>query len=276
MLGVVDLHGRAGTETGAAADALGLIHHERALAVDNGGANGRNRAAGHSLRQFTDGREVVVVDARRTGVLDDDGDVSLAAAVDGTAGGRKPHLVGHLHILELFIDRVHHRLDDSRRIGRGNIAVQPALGMGDGGDAHAGAADRKSHRLKLPDHRLHVLLVRREELDVVAHRKTKESVAVLVGNLAKPAEHVDGVLAGSSRPDRPDGVSALCDVLQHTRLGDFMVFPLSVILPDYGMQSLLVAMGSGLYGLPRSFLTAHAVSCMLGVPAGWTERHFGE
>ena len=82
VLGVVDLHRRAGRVAGAAAHALLLVDFQRGLAVDHRRADGGHRAARHHGRALAGVGHQVVVDLRRLGVLHDDGDVGLAAAVD--------------------------------------------------------------------------------------------------------------------------------------------------------------------------------------------------
>jgi hypothetical protein len=99
VLGVVDLHRRAGRVAGAAADALALVDFQRRLAVDHGRADGRHRAAGDDRRALADVGDQIVVDLRRLGVLHVDGDVALAAAVDLAAGGGDVHAVRHVGLL---------------------------------------------------------------------------------------------------------------------------------------------------------------------------------
>ena len=71
-----------------------------------------------------------MIDLWRLGMLDIDGDITLATTIDLTAGRRDMNPVGHVAVSELINQFIHHRLHDSRCISTGNITVQPALSMG--------------------------------------------------------------------------------------------------------------------------------------------------
>jgi len=141
--------------------------------------------------------------------------------------------------------------------------MQPSLGMRYRGDAHAGTPDGKTERLELLDHRLDIFLVRRQEFNVVAYRKTEKSVRESVGNFTKPAQHIYSILAGCACAHGVNGIAAFGNMLQYARPRDFMIFPLSIVISDHRMQRLFISMRAGLYGFPLFCRSAHTISFLL-------------
>ena len=101
----------------------------------------------------------VMVDLRRLGVLHVDGDVALAAAVDLAAGGGDMYTVGHLFLDELVVQFIHQSLHNTRGVGAGDVAVQPALGVGQHGHGVAGSANDEAGIGQRLDQRLYLGLV---------------------------------------------------------------------------------------------------------------------
>jgi len=129
MLGIVDLHRWTRGIAGPAADAFFLIDLQTRLSVDHGRANCRNRTTGNhgwTLAYIGNQR---MVNLGWPSMMAIDGDVTLSSAIDLTAGGGDVHPIWHPAMLELVNQLIHHRLDDTRCIGTGNIAMQPSLGM---------------------------------------------------------------------------------------------------------------------------------------------------
>ncbi len=191
MLGVVDLHGRARGVAGAAANAFLLVHFQAGLAVHQRRPDGRHRAARHHRGALAHVGHQIVVDLGRLGVLDDDGDVGLAAAVDLAAAGGEVHAVGHLFLDELLVELVHQGLDGARGIGARDVAVQPALGVRNHGHRVARAAHREAVFLQGVDQRGHLGRVADHELDVAADGEAHMPFGIGVGDVAQLADGVD-------------------------------------------------------------------------------------
>ena len=240
MFGMVDLHGRAGAETGAAIHALGRVHQQRCPTVYHGRPDRGHGTAGDDFRQLAGVGEDLMVDPRRPGMLDDNGDIGLAAAVDGAAGSGNAHLGRQAPVDEIVVEIVHHRFHHPGGIGGGNIAVQPALGVRHVGNARADAADRQADSLKRPDHRFNIFLFSCHQFDIVAHRESKITVCISVGYIAYLPNQIDGILPRRPGPDRVQYVTAGGRVFQHSRLRYLMGFPGAVIFSDHGMKGLAV------------------------------------
>ncbi len=222
------------------ARALEFLPPTQMASFDQSRTDRRHRAAGHDGRTFADVGHQVVVDPGRLGMLDDYGDVGLAAAVDLAAGGRQVHAVGHFLVLELVVELVHHRLDDARGVGAGDVAVQPALGVGHHRHRVAGAADREALGLQLVDQRRDLGFVGDHELDVGADGEADMALGVLVGDVAELADRPHVHLPLRAGAHRPHLVAAMGDVVQDTGTRPIVVFPVAVVLQQSGMQVLLV------------------------------------
>src|SRR3989338_6159137 len=85
ILRVIDLHRRTGWIARTAAHALGLIDFQGRFAIHHGRAYRRHRTTRHDRRTLAYVGDQIVIDHRRLGMLNDDRDVSLSAAVDFTA-----------------------------------------------------------------------------------------------------------------------------------------------------------------------------------------------
>jgi hypothetical protein len=78
------------------------------------------------------------------GVLHVDGDIGLATAVYLAAGSGDVHPVGHVAVLKLVNEFIHHGLDHAGSVSARDIAVQPALGVGDHGHGVGGTSDHEA------------------------------------------------------------------------------------------------------------------------------------
>ena len=92
-----------------------------------------------------------MIDLGRLGMLDIDRDIALSPAVDLAAGGGHVDPVGHVAVLELVNEFVHHRLDHPGCIRTGDITVQPSLGMGNHRQGILGPPDHETRLLQRID-----------------------------------------------------------------------------------------------------------------------------
>ena len=261
VLGMVDLHGRAGPEAGPTADALGLVDDQRGFAVHRRRADRRRGTARHYLGPLADVVEDVVVDPGRARVLDDDGQVVLPPAVYLAAGGGKPNPVRHLLALELVDQLVHEGLHDARSVRRRNVAVEPTLSVRDRRDGISRCAHRVPDLLQVRDERIHVGGVRDQELHVVPDGEAKMPFAVPVREIAEPPDAVHGHLPRRARPDGVERVPALGHVLEDARPGPLVVLPLPVVLDGQRVKELHRVRRTGLDRLPCCCLSLCGHCC---------------
>jgi hypothetical protein len=170
-------------------------------------------------RLFAHARHQIVVDAGRLGVLDVDGDVGLAAAVDLAAGSGDAHAVRHALVHELLVQLVHQGLHHARGVARGYVAMQPTLGVGDHGHRIPRPAHREAFRRQLIDEGLNLVGAAHHELDVAPDGEADMTLGELVGDVAELADGMDIHLALGARPHRPHFVPALRRVVEHAGTG---------------------------------------------------------
>ncbi len=245
MLGVVDLHGRTGREAGTAADALALIHLQGGLTIDHGRADGRHRAPGDHRGPLTHIGYQIVVDLGRLGVLHIDGDVPLTTTVDLAAGSGDMHPVGHGGRFELVDELVHHGFDDPGGVGARDVAVQPALGVGDHGHRVLGAAHDEAGVFDRLDQGLHLGGVLDHVFEVRTQGKVDEAVGVPVADVTQLAQGEDIEDPLGADLDGPDLVTTVGHMSQHPDLWVFVVLPHAEILAHHGMQVLPGIRASG-------------------------------
>jgi hypothetical protein len=173
-------------------------------------------------------------------VLDDDGDVGLAAAVDFAAGGREAHAVGHLFVLEVIEEGVHHRLDHAGSVGAGDVAVQPALGVGNHRNGVAGTADGEAVLLQFGDQRSDLRFGGDDVLDVGTDGEADAAFGKLVGDIAEFANREDVHLTGCAGTHGPDFIARVRDVVQHAGTRTVVVFPVAVVGGKLRVEEFLV------------------------------------
>ena len=177
-----------------------------------------------------------MVDLRRLGMLHDDGDVGLAAAVDFAAGGGQLDAVGHLALDEVVVQLVHQRLDHTRSVGARDVAMQEALGVRNHGHRVGGAADRIALVVQRLDQRFDLGTISDHVFDVGTRGETHESITILVGKIGQFANGVVVHLTRRTGFDRPDFVAGFGAVIQNTRLGMAVERPLAVVLDHHGVH----------------------------------------
>ena len=135
------------------------------------------------------------------------------------------HAVGHVGRFKLADQLIHHGLHDTRSIGAGNIAVQPALGMRERGDRVLCAANDKAGAFQCVNQRLNTGLFGDIKLRVGTYRKTDEAIRIVISNVTQcaHAEYIENALC--ARLDGPQLVSMISNMQQDTRLRMRMIFP---------------------------------------------------
>ncbi len=140
---------------------------------------------------------------------------------------------------EVLVELIHDRLDHARGVGCRRVAVDPALRMDDVADAVADAADHMAALLEVGDQGVHLALLGKE-LDVVTGRPAEVAAAELLGYVAHLADVVGAHEPGRCNTYGVELITGLGDVLHHALCGDFMIFPLPVVLCDHGRQEFMI------------------------------------
>ena len=168
-----------------------------------------------------------MVQHRRFAMIAEDGDIRAVhgAAHVQAAGQGDAHVGRHAVVLEIGEHLIHDRLDRSGSVGGRGVAVDPALGVDDVGDAGAGAADGELEGAagelaagQVFHQGLDLGLVVHHELDVVTGGEAQMTVAVLVGDLADFADMGGGHQAGTAATDGVDFVAGFGHMHQDARL----------------------------------------------------------
>ena len=212
-----------------------------------GRTDGAYRAGGHGQRNFTEVVQPLVVDDGRFAVITQNSDVGAvhSAAHVQTAGHGNTHLSGHAHLTELFKQLVHDHLHGTGSIGSRGVAVHPALGMDDVGDAGARAADRQQMAAagllqaiqmlfqffglsQSFDHKLHV----------VAGGETQVSATEFIGDITDHTDIAHGHETGSTATHSVDFVTALSLVHQDSGFDNLVPQPLSFIFGNDRRQEI--------------------------------------
>jgi hypothetical protein len=107
-------------------------------------------------------------------------------------------------------------------------------------DSVVRTANRESRFLEFFLQGFYIVLVVGQEFHVVTTRKTQESVAVFVCKVSEKSNRLDAEQTRRCTPDGIDFVAGLGCVTEKAGSHGFMIFPLPVILLDYGMKKLLV------------------------------------
>ena len=147
-----------------------------------------------------------MLDHRRPGVNTEDRDVRAVDRAAHVEAARIGHakLGRKIHVLKAGHELIHDRLDGSRGIGGRRVAVDPALGVDDVGNAVAHAADGEAVLFDFGDEGGDVRLVTEQELNIVAAGEAQVSTAVLVGDIRKHADGADGEQAGGPAANGED------------------------------------------------------------------------
>ncbi len=200
-----------------------------------------------------------MVDLWWLGVLDDDGNVGLATAIDFAAGCGQVNPVGHVFLNELGVQVIHQGFDCARGVGAGNIAVQPALGVGNGRHRVTGATHRKAVAGEGFNQRCDLGLVRHHVFDVGADCEAHMAIGVGVGNVTQLANGVQVHLPLRASAHGPDFIAGVRDVVQHAGAWPVVVLPVAIVLVHQRMQELLVvryaAFDGGAHGCHVRFLS---------------------
>ncbi len=182
-------------------------------------------------------------------MVSQDGDVGAVhrAAHVQAAGQRHPQVGRKPHALEVVEQHVHGGLDRAGGVGGRGVAVYPALGVDDVGDARTGAADRELEAAALElaafevlDERFDLLLVVDHELDVVARGPADVSAAVLVGDLADLADEQRAHQAGAAGAHGEDLVAGLGHMVIDARFEILMIQPRAFVLGNNGRIEFVV------------------------------------
>lgn len=158
------------------------------------------------------------------------------------------HAVGHAAVTELVDELVHHRLHHAGGVGAGDIAVQPALSVGDHGHRVGRAADDEAGVFQSLDQRLDLGLAVDHVFDVGTDGETHVAVGELVTDVAQLAkgEHIEDTL--SARLDGPDVFAGLGDVTQHAGAGMLVVLPHAEVPAHHRMHVLEAVRATGFNG----------------------------
>jgi hypothetical protein len=151
------------------------------------GLDGRGGASSDGGGDFAHLVQVAVLDHRRLAVHAQDGDIRAVhgAAHVQAAGQGDAHLGRQLVGAEVIEQVVHHGFDHAGGVDGRGVAMHPALGVHDVGDAGAGAADGVRRARPGPFSGFQLGLVFHHELDVVTGGEPEDPVAVIVGDLAQ-------------------------------------------------------------------------------------------
>ncbi len=158
------------------------------------------------------------------------------------------HAVGHVFLDELGVQVIHQGLDGARGVGTRNVAVQPALGVGNGRHRVAGATHRETVVGQGIDQRFNTGRVRHHVLDVGANREAHMAVGIFIGNVAQLADGEEVHLALGAGAHGPDLVATVRHMVQHTRTWPVVVFPVAIIFFHQRVQKRLVVRNAALNG----------------------------
>ncbi len=148
------------------------------------------------------------------------------------------HPVRHISIFELINEFVHHGLNDPRGIGARDVAMQPALGVGDHGHRVLGTAHDEARIFDGLDQGLDLGGIGHHVLQIGAQGEVDEAITKLLANVTKLAqgEKVQDTL--STHLHGPDLVPAISHMTQDARLGVLMVLPHTKVLALHGVHIL--------------------------------------
>jgi hypothetical protein len=100
-------------------------------------------------------------------VLEINGNVRLAAAVDLAAGRGNLDTLGQALVDKILVKNIHEGLDGAGGIRARKVAVKPSLGMDDIGNRRSRPSYRKAeHIMDLLNQGINILFVRKVKLDV--------------------------------------------------------------------------------------------------------------
>jgi hypothetical protein len=126
------------------------------------------------------------------------------------------------------------------------MAVGPALGMDNIGNAISGSPNRKAHFFGGVDDGLHLFFVRCQEFDIIPAGESKVPITILVGDVTNVPDEIDADQPRRSHSYRKDFVSAFSHMVENAWFHYLVIFPSPIIFLDDLWQHLLKIRGSNI------------------------------